>query len=46
LLYEVIPPGFVDGMHNDEDRICRFKLMYGAVPPSVEVLVTATKPEP
>jgi hypothetical protein len=43
LLYQATQPGFVDGMHNVGDRINRFKLMYDAVPPSVEVLATATK---
>jgi len=30
-------------MHNDGDRVNRFKVMYDAVPPSVEVLAAATK---
>jgi hypothetical protein len=44
LLYQAIQPGFVDGMHNVGDRVNRFKVMYDAVPPSVEVLATATNP--
>ena len=44
LLYQATQPGFVDGMHNDGDRVNRFKLMYDAVPPSVELLATATNP--
>ena len=43
LLYQSTQPGFVDGMHNVGDRVNRFKVMYDAVPPSVEVLATATK---
>jgi hypothetical protein len=43
LLYQATQPGFVDGMHNVGDRVNRFKLMYDAVPPSVEVLATTTK---
>ena len=44
LLYQATQPGFVDGMHTDGDRVNRFKVMYDAVPPSVEVLATATMP--
>jgi hypothetical protein len=44
LLYQATQPGFVDGMHNTGDRINRFKVMYDAVPPTVEVLDTATSP--
>jgi hypothetical protein len=44
LLYQATQPGFVDGMHTDGDRVNRFKVMYDAVPPSVEVLATATRP--
>ncbi len=40
LLYQATQPGFVDGMHNVGDRVNRFKVMYDAVPPSVEVLAT------
>ncbi len=43
LLYQATQPGFVDGMHNVGDRVNRFKVMYDAVPPSVEVLATASK---
>ena len=43
LLYQATQPGFVDGMHNIGDRVNRFKVMYDAVPPSVEVLATTTK---
>jgi len=43
LLYQATQPGFVDGMHNVGDRVNRFKVMYDAVPPSVEVLATTTK---
>ena len=43
LLYQATQPGFVDGMHTDSERVNRFKVMYDAVPPSVEVLATATK---
>ena len=43
LLYQATQPGFVDGMHNVGDRVNRFKVMYDAVPPSVEELDTATK---
>ena len=42
LLYQATQPAFVDGMHTDGDRVNRFKVMYDAVPPSVEVLDTAT----
>lgn len=42
-LYQATQPGFVDGMHNVGDRVNRFKVMYDAVPPSVEVLATTTK---
>ena len=42
LLYQATQPAFVDGMHTDGDRVNRFKVMYDAVPPSVEVLATAT----
>ena len=45
LLYQATQPGFVDGMHNVGDRVNRFKVMYDAVPPSVEVLATASKQE-
>ncbi len=41
LLYQATQPAFVDGMHNAGDRVNRFKVMYDAVPPSVEVLDTA-----
>ncbi len=44
LLYQATQPGFVDGMHTDGDRVNRFKVMYDAVPPGVEVLATATSP--
>jgi len=44
LLYQATQPAFVDGMHTDADRVNRFKVMYDAVPPSVEVLATATRP--
>ncbi len=44
LLYQATQPGFVDGMHTDGDRVNRFKVMYDAVPPTVEVLATATNP--
>ena len=44
LLYQATQPAFVDGMHTDGDRVNRFKVMYDAVPPSVEVLATATNP--
>lgn len=44
LLYQATQPAFVDGMHTDADRVNRFKVMYDAVPPSVEVLATATNP--
>jgi hypothetical protein len=44
LLYQATQPGFVDGMHTVGDRVNRFKVMYDAVPPSVELLATATSP--
>ena len=44
LLYQATQPAFVDGLHNAGDRVNRFKVMYDAVPPSVEVLDTATSP--
>jgi len=44
LLYQATQPGFVDGMHTVGDRVNRFKVMYDAVPPSVEELATATSP--
>ena len=44
LLYQATQPAFVDGMHNAGDRVNRFKVMYDEVPPSVEVLATATNP--
>jgi hypothetical protein len=43
LLYQATQPGFVDGLHTDGDRVNRFKVMYDAVPPSVEVLATAVR---
>ena len=43
LLYQSTQPGFVDGMHNDGERINRFKVMYDAVPPSVEILAIASR---
>jgi len=43
LLYQATQPGFVDGMHTDGDRVNRFKVMYDAVLPSVEVLATVTR---
>jgi len=43
LLYQATQPGFVDGMHNVGDRVNRFKVMYDAVPPSVEVLAETVK---
>lgn len=43
LLYQATQPGFVDGMHTHGDRVNRFKVMYDAVPPSVEVLATAAR---
>ncbi len=43
LLYQATQPGFVDGMHNVGDRVNRFKVMYDAVPPSVEELATVTR---
>jgi len=42
LLYQATQPAFVDGMHNTGDLVNRFKVMYDAVPPTVEVLATAT----
>lgn len=44
LLYQASQPAFVDGMHTTGDRVNRFKVMYDAVSPSVEVLATATTP--
>jgi hypothetical protein len=44
LLYQATQPAYVDGMHNTGDRVNRFKVMYDAVPPSVEVLAIATQP--
>ncbi len=44
LLYQATQPAFVDGMHTDGDRVNRFKVMYDAVPPSTEVLATASSP--
>ena len=44
LLYQATQPAFVDGMHNDADRVNRFKVIYDDVPPSVEVLGTANNP--
>jgi len=44
LLYQATQPGFVDGMHTHGDRVNRFKVMYDAVPPSVEVLASAIEP--
>lgn len=44
LLYQATQPAFVDGMHNTGDRVNRFKVMYDAVPPTVEVLDTANSP--
>lgn len=44
LLYQATQPAFVDGMHNTGGRVNRFKVMYEAVPPTVEVLATATNP--
>jgi hypothetical protein len=38
LLYQATQPAFVDGLHIDGDRVNRFKVMYDAVPPSVEIL--------
>jgi hypothetical protein len=46
LLYQATQPGFVDGMHTDGDRVNRFKVMYDAVPPSVEELAKATATSP
>lgn len=43
LLYQSTQPGFVDGMHNVGDRVNRFKVMYNAIPPSVEVLASANR---
>jgi len=43
LLYQATQPAFVDGMHTTGDRVNRFKVMYDDVPPSVEVLATASK---
>ena len=43
LLYQATQPAFVDGLHIDGDRVNRFKVMYDAVPPSVEVLGTDTQ---
>ncbi len=44
LLYQATQPAFVDGMHNHGDRVNRFKVMYDAVPPSVEILAEAVAP--
>jgi hypothetical protein len=44
LLYQATQPAFVDGLHTVGDRVNRFKVMYDAVPPSVEVLDTAMTP--
>jgi len=41
LLYQATQPGFVDGMHTVGERVNRFKVMYDAVPPGVEVLASA-----
>ena len=46
LLYQATQPGFVDGMHNVGDRVNRFKVMYDAVPPTVEVLATENASTP
>jgi hypothetical protein len=42
LLYQSVQPAFVDGLHSDGALVKRFKAMYEAVPPSVEVLATAS----
>lgn len=44
LLYQATQPGFVDGMHTDGELVNRFKVMYDAIPPSVEVLASAIEP--
>ena len=41
LLYQATQPGFVGGMHTVGERVNRFKVMYDAVPPGVEVLASA-----
>jgi hypothetical protein len=44
LLYQATQPAFVDGLHTVGDRVNRFKVMYDAVPPSVELLDMAMTP--
>jgi len=41
LLYQATQPAFVDGLHTHGERVNRFKVMYDAVPPAVEVLSSA-----
>jgi hypothetical protein len=38
LLYQATQPAFVNGLHVDSEGVNRFKVMYDAVPPAVEVL--------
>lgn len=40
LLYQSIQPAFVNGLHSEGPLVKRFKAMYEAVPPRVEVLAT------
>lgn len=43
LLYQSIRPSFVHSMHSDAPRVNRFRSMYDAVPPPVEVLASASR---
>ena len=38
LLYQATQPAFVDGLHAHAERVNRFRVMYDAIPPAVEVL--------
>jgi len=43
LLYQATQPAFVNGLHSHGDKVNRFKVMYDAVPPTVEELASASK---
>ena len=47
LLYQSVRPGFIVGLHHDEEpRIARYKQMTGIIPPTVETLAATSLTTP
>ncbi|KPV40126.1 hypothetical protein AN478_08250 [Thiohalorhabdus denitrificans] len=46
LRYQTIRPSFVEGLHAEDEKVGRFKAMYGAMPPAVEQLAVMERSLP